>query len=37
MEKIEENNSEVVKTNSEDVLSDKKLGGLKTMPFIIGM
>ncbi|XP_027769346.1 protein NRT1/ PTR FAMILY 1.2-like [Solanum pennellii] len=35
MEKIKENNSEIVKTNFEDVSSDKKLGGLKTMPFII--
>ncbi|KAK6774430.1 hypothetical protein RDI58_029669 [Solanum bulbocastanum] len=35
MEKIEENNSDILKTNSEDVSSDKKLGGLKTMPFII--
>lgn len=37
MEKIEENNLEKVKINSEDVSSDKKFGGLKTMPFIIGM
>lgn len=35
--KIKENNSEIVKTNFEDVSSDKKLGGLRTMPFIIGM
>ncbi|CAN4096342.1 unnamed protein product [Withania somnifera] len=36
MEK-KESNSEIMKNNSEDedVSSDKKLGGLKTMPFII--